>query len=1080
MDFLKLANIETLNSYFQGFYNFTGYTVEILDDKGERVFLSIGGEICKNCFFKIDKLRNIHLSNNKKFTKDCISKNKIIVVNCHDNFYKTYAPIIFNEKVISVITVGPVINSKIKALNEEIIIKNTNYYNELLSKLPKYKNEKLIKATEHLLTIIDNHLQTSTQTQLLIKNSYKLKEQIQKNINLQTELEEQNQKLTDYNERLVNLFTKNQENKKFYKTIFETTGSSTIIINKEGLIIDANKESLRVWGYSKEELINQAWVKFVDESEIEKLKKNQELRLAGKKEPFDSYLTKIKTKSGKVKNVLLYSRIIKDTQLLVISLVDIHEYIETQKQLRDSKQQYKILTNSINDCIFVLDKEGKYQYLNYAFEKITGYKRKDFIGKHFITKVHSKYQQPLIDSFKKSLINNETKYHRVEFYNNNNELIPIEINVSNLFDSEGNITGRIGIFRDIRKQLEYVNKIEETKQIYQAIVENMHDALYIYQNGEVVFINKQLTETLGFTLSDLSKDNIINIFETPADGAKMIKNANNRLKGLDIPDSFIINLKTKKGKIKPCQFSVKVIEYKGKKAVLGAIKDLSETKEKEKEILKLFAAIQNSPQPVIIANNKGVVQYVNKAVLKTLNYTEKELVNNKRVFFATAKHERDKIHNEIIPSVEKNGYWEGNITLLKKDGTEFPAHVIYSTFKNENLTENIIIHFNDISKQKKIEKEIIAAKEKAEESNRLKTAFMANMNHEIRTPMNAIIGFSNLMLEADYEQKDRFAKIINTSAQQLMSLINDIIELSTLQSDKNNKPVKQKIALNTLINDVFDIIKMSNSKGIPMFNNISVDEQNVIINTNPEKFKQIITNLLSNAIKYTKDGFVEISAKVKKNRLSLFIKDTGMGIPEKDLDKIFNTFYRAENVTKEAIRGTGLGLSIVKSICDILDIDISVQSKLNEGTTFKLEMDCEFNNSVTEKTKVNKIENTSEELPKHKILVAEDELSNFLFLEAILKKHKIAIDHAQNGKEAVKMALKNDYDLILMDIKMPEMDGIEASKIIRSTGEKTPIVAQSAFASEAKRNEASEAGINDYITKPIDPNELMQKIKKWA
>ena len=1067
----EATNIEHLSTCLSSFYEFTGYSIEIYDNNGEQQIIYIGTNLCKECHFRIPELRKLHLKNIKQFTSKCIKQNKILITNCHGNYYRAYAPVKYAGNAIGVLIIGPVIQRNKNTENSTAT--NKQKYSQLTKHLPEYSYEKLYNATSHILNLINKQITNHQQTHKLIS-------EINKNRELQVELEEQNQKLIEYNDRLTNLFTKLQENRTYYKTVFETTGSSTMIINKEGIITDVNNEGIRMWGYSKEEIVGRHWTIFIDKSEVSRLKENWELRIAGKKKPYDSYTTKIVAKSGQSRNVLLYSRTIKDSQQLVISLVDIHEYIETQKQLYEKKQQYKILTNSINDCIFVLDKQGRYKYLNYAFEKITGYKREDFIGKHFTTKVVPKYQEPLVNSFKKSLTINETKYHRIEFYNADNKIVPVEINVSNLLDENGNVTGRIGVFRDISKQLEYENKINETKQLYKAIVENIHDAIYIYQDNKVVFINQNITKTLGFTYDDLTSKNIINVFASKDEGQKMLHNARKRLIGDNVPSQFIVNLKTKDKQIKPCLFSVKIIDYNGKKAILGVIRDLSQEKEREKEIHKLYSAIQNSPQPIIIAGKNGIIEYVNKSVLKTLQFKNADdIINKKYTFFAISRKERQRLKETIIPHIQKNGFWKGEITLTRKDESEFPAFVIYSTFKNENHTENIIIHFNDISEQKRIEKEIIEAKEKAEESNRLKSAFMANMNHEIRTPMNAILGFSNLMLDSDNEQKERFAKIINTSAQQLMSLINDIIELSHLQSEKNIEISKTKVQLSDIINDVISMVEISKQNNIPIIKNLPGNINNLTIETNPQKLKQVLSNLLSNAIKYTKEGFVELGVNVQKKHIELYVKDTGIGIPEKDLKNIFNTFYRAENATKEAIRGTGLGLSIVKQICNILDIDINAESELNKGSVFKLKLNCEFDNNYKQNPILTN-EHINSNKQTYSILIAEDELSNYLFLETILKKYAKKIDRAINGKEAVKLALKNQYDIILMDIKMPELDGISAGQLIRDTGNSTPIIAQSAFASEAKVKEAQKAGINDYITKPIDPNELIIKIRKWT
>ncbi len=1068
--FVDIINIDNIENYLKSFSDFSGYNIDIYDPLTKEQIIYYGNELCTKCHFIFEDLLKLHYKNNQEFGDKSIKEKKIIITNCHDNYYRAYIPVFIDETPVAIIALGPVIDRTKKT--RFYSIKNCSY---LADKLPEYNHEKLLKTAKHILKFILQQIDNVLQTEKLLNTTKRLYKEIEKNKELQANLEEQNQKLKDYNERIVSLFEKSHKFKNFYKSIFETTGSITLVINEKGVIEKVNTLSEDYFGFTKDNIIGKVWFNFIDDENINELINNHKNRVALQKEDAGKYITKIKTKNGESKNVLLYSRLIKGTSLIVVSIVDIHEYIETQKKLFDTNQRYKTIANSIEDCIFVLDTEGRYQYLNKAFEKITGYNRKDFIGQHFIKKIHPKYHDYLRISFKSALNNNETKYHRIEFYNIENKLIPIELNVSNLFDYNGNVIGRIGIFRDIRKQLEYENKIKESEHLYKAIVENINDGIYIYQENKIVFMNNLLKDMLKYNEEELSAD-LLNIFENKDIGLTMLGNAKKRLNNKPLPEKFSINLKNKEGVLFPANFSVKVINYKGKKAILGIVKDLSEKVKKESEIKKLYTAIQNSPQAILIANYKGDIEYANSAVLTNLGYSSYEEIIGCKTFFAVDKEQLSQIKEKVLQTVKEKNTWQGEVTLTRKDGSKFIAYVIYSIFKNGKF-KNTIIHFTDITKQKEIENEIIKAKEKAEESNRLKTAFIANMNHEIRTPMNAIIGFSSLLSDASPSDKDKFAKIIHSSSKQLMSLINDIIEISILQSGETMLE-KQFVNVIEQVDEVCEMLKFSNeNKNIKFIKKINPNIKTLIAYTNQEKFKQVISNLISNAVKYTKEGVVELSLDVEDKNIVIKIKDTGIGISDEDRNKIFNTFYRGDNAIKEAIRGTGLGLSIVKEICKKMNYDIYVESELNKGSVFTIKLPYKDINIIEEKDKTN---NKETEMLGQKILLAEDELSNYLFLETILKVNNIKIDWAKNGKEAVEMAKENTYDLILMDIKMPELNGIEATKQIRSLGVKTPIIAQSAFVSESKKQEAKKAGMNDYISKPIDGKELMQKIKKWT
>lgn len=384
----------------------------------------------------------------------------------------------------------------------------------------------------------------------------------------------------------------------------------------------------------------------------------------------------------------------------------------------------------------------------------------------------------------------------------------------------------------------------------------------------------------------------------------------------------------------------------------------------------------------------------------------------------------------------------------------------------------------DITEQKLLAIELIKAKEKAEESDRLKSTFLANMSHELRTPMNGILGFSELLKRKDLtdENKDTYLGFIEKEGNRLLSFISNMVDISKIESNVITIE-KSCCNVNELIDDLYSkySFRLENTT-VQLQIKKGLDDPQSGVETDANKLVQVLSNLLENAIKFTKEGVIEFGYTLSNSKLEFYVKDSGVGIEKEEKKNIFNRFMQGR-LEQTHNHGVGLGLSIVKGIVALLGGDVWLESQTGVGSTFFFSIP--YLNIVADPKVILETSDTTLDSGHFTVLIAEDDRFNFLYLKACLSAVNCTILHAVNGKEAVQLAHQNaSIDVILMDINMPEMDGDKALKEIRKTNIKVPIIAQTGLAMSGDKEKMLQAGFNDYISKPISPKVLMTTINK--
>lgn len=737
--------------------------------------------------------------------------------------------------------------------------------------------------------------------------------------------------------------------------------------------------------------------------------------------------------------------------------------------------KFKLCIDRSFEAIFITDAEGHIIFINPAFEQMYGFSPDEAIGKTPRIIKSGTYSEDIYHYFWKTLLSKEAATGEIINKTKDGKLITVDGFNTAILDSKGDIFGFIGIHRDITEH----KKAEESLKLFKTLIDNSNDAFEVVDpaTGRFLDINEAGCKALGYSREEFLKLSVFDIDPavTPQSFAEIVKKL--RESG-SLTWEGIHNCKD--GTSFPVEVNIRIVNLE-KEYMVTVARDISLRKQSEELVLKLSRAVEQSPTSVLITNKKGIIEYINPKLTEVTGYKQEEVLDkNPRIFSSGENPKSDyKILWENILSGKE---WSGEFQNRKKNGELYWEYAHISPIIN---LKGEITHFvaikEDITERKKMIEELILAKEKAEESDLLKSAFLANMSHEIRTPMNGILGFTSLLLEPDLsdETKDAYIQIIHQSGERMLNTVTDIVEISKIEAgivEVKNSLVNVYEVLGSILN-FFQ--PQAQKKGLIL----SFENQNTILSTNTDKNKieSILINLIKNAIKYTDKGKITVSSNINNGFIEFCIRDTGIGIPKHRQGAIFNRFEQADIADTRVFQGSGLGLAIAKSYVEMLGGKIWVESVEGEGSQFYFSipfLPIKKENSFS--SKIKNINNKLKPLGQIKILVVEDDETSALFLKTILKDITQKIVHVKTGEQAVEECKINvDFDLILMDIKMPGINGYEATQQIRQFNKDVVIIAQTAFGLSGDKEKVITAGCNDYISKPINKDDLKKMIEKY-
>jgi len=843
-----------------------------------------------------------------------------------------------------------------------------------------------------------------------------------------------------------------------FKTTLYSIGDAVIITDTAGLITLMNKKAQELTGWKESEAINKELFK------VFPVKQSILLSRQGLEVPISHTATDIRDEAGNTIGVVIIFRDQTEEKKREAALIESEE--KYYRMFADSPQPMWIYDL---DTLAILE-------VNESATVHYGYSREEFLQ----MTIRDIRPEEDIELLLTDISNTFNSYNDAGIWRHrkkNGDLI--YVNIKSHLVTFNKRPARHVLAHDITQIQLAAEALQESEQKFRNLFEE-HSAVKLLidpETGTIADANQAAVNFYGYPSEQLIGMHLSNINTSNPD----------KLKG-DISSAldqrkihFEFTHRCSDGTLREVEvFSSKIV-IKGKPYLHSIIHDVTEQKKARLQIRLLIQSIEQSPVGILITNPEGFVEFANSRMTIITGYEKEQIVGSISKILISGNG-NTVLQKRIWSIIRSGDMWKGEFEDRKKDGSVYWAKAAISPiFDDEGIIRHYILVYEDISEQKKMLSELITAKIKAEESDHLKTAFLANMSHEIRTPMNGILGFMDLLQQPGLtgDQIDEYVSIVKLSGERLLSTINDIIDISKIeagQSILNNAPVD----INELLQEQYNFFKREADKKALNFSVVLLPPESRTISTDAHKLSSVLINLIKNALKFTRKGSITFGAYLHKNEIEFVVRDTGKGIPAGRLNSIFDRFVQADVSISRDYEGTGLGLSIAKAYVEMMGGSITVDSKVGEGTTFTFKVPRTITTNK-EPASPGIFPDLTASLHDKTILIAEDDEISYIYINRLLAPYKIKLLRAYNGREAVDLfKTSSSISLVLMDIKMPVMDGYQAVREIRETDTGTPVIALTAFAFSDDREKALAAGCNDYLSKPVKKEQLIDMLRKYS
>lgn len=884
-----------------------------------------------------------------------------------------------------------------------------------------------------------------------------------------------------------------------YKHFFNNSANFACIVNAQGYFEVINPNFEKILGYTESELFESQFLSFIHPDDIDLTLKGIEKLQSGA--ITINFVNRYRKKDG---NYLWFDWNTTPNPAIGKFYAKARDITERKKAEAEKERLLNILQKSLNEVyVFNADtlqfeyvNEGALRNLGYSMEEMSAMKAYD-INPELTMAKFNELIAPLINHEKEKIVF-ETIHERAD-----SSLYPVEIHLQLTTQAEQSVF--LAIVLDITERKNAEAKIQRVFERYDILARATSDTIWdwdIVKNR--MQYNEGITEMFGYELEEIDRvadwwENNIHPADLPVVSASIDKAFDKKIETIQMEYRY----RCANNSYKHIHDRAFVMYDETGKPIrmIGAMQDVTERKKAEEELRmihqQLSQHLDNSPLAVIEWDKNSIIRDWSPQAENIFGWSKAEVLNkhfNKFNFVP----EEDAPAVGIITQELMSGaviHDKSSNRNKTKSGNIIHSEWFNSVLKDdEGNVSSILSLVLDVTEQKKLQENLIAATKIAEESVKLKDTFLANMSHEIRTPMNAIIGFTDILLRKNLpEQEMDYLQSIKTAGDNLLTIINDILDISKMEA---GMIVFEEHELN--INGIFKslnqmLLPQAEDKKIDL---IFIDKDDVpeIVLGDNIRLCQIIINLVGNAIKFTTTGSVNVSAKTLKKEndrtfIEFSIKDTGIGIPENKLEHIFERFRQADSDTTRTFGGTGLGLSIAKQLVELQGGTLSVASKVGVGSVFSFTIPFkEYTQQITPTKNIEK-KYKIEELQKLKILLVEDNPLNVKLVLSLFSEYGLKAEVAENGKMAVEKIkasngstpLTTRFDIVLMDMEMPVMNGYEATQIIRDELKNPiPIIAMTAHAMTGIKEKCLSMGMNDYISKPINWKLLFEKLSEHS
>lgn len=790
------------------------------------------------------------------------------------------------------------------------------------------------------------------------------------------------------------------------------------------------------------------------------------------------------------------------------------EYAKERDRLQSAA-----LKNTAN-AIVITNVDGTIEWVNQSWCSLSGYSKEEAINKTPSMLKSGHHDKAFYAEMWTTILSGNVWHGDLVNKRKDDDLYIEEMTITPLFDDKGAITHFIGVKQDITKRKDIENKLRESEEKFRSIIENANDGIYLRDlDGVITFANEKFASIHGYSLNEVIGRKSWE-FMHPEDLAEIKDSGEfDKVQSGEFTEGEERGL-TKDGEViyldirtAPLKVDSNII------GVFGIIRDISKRKqyeEKIKESEERFKSIANLlPQPIWETDLKGIYTYTNRAGHEQFGYTKADVRDGVFVMDLIAPEDRERAMASFKRSYKEKKYKVRQYTCMKSDGTRFPALIYYDTIlKNDEpigirgitvditdlkkIQDELLISQKNLTLQNKkyetlneeltlMNEELTKAKEIAEYAEKAQADFLSTMSHEIRTPMNAVVGLTNILLtENPHPHQLSNLKTLEFSSQNLLNIINDILNFNKLES---GNVILENIdfSIKEVLHGIFYAMKpLADEKNIDL--SINIDES-IPVNLvgDSTRLMQIINNLVSNCIKFTAKGRVIVHVSKEKEKgneiwTHFEISDTGIGIEKENMSKIFDVFTQANNSTSRLFGGTGLGLPIVKKLLELQKSRIKVKSEIGVGSTFSFTIKYRKGEGLEKAAEPLFLDAEDDSLNNVEVLLVEDNKINQLVARQFLDRWGCVYEIADNGVEALEKLKKRTFQVILMDLQMPVMDGYQATKKIRNSKDKRisglPIIALSASALMEIKEKTRKIGMDGFVTKPFIPVQLFNTIKQ--